>query len=89
MFLDEEDLTFARTRMDSDGVQEARGPQRMTHEALDSGTAETGGLVASLTAEGREVRPEGIEPSTNGLRVRCSTWLSYGRLERFTTPCDA
>jgi hypothetical protein len=27
------------------------------------------------------VRPEGFEPSTNGLKVRCSTRLSYGRID--------
>ena len=26
------------------------------------------------------VRPEGFEPSANGLKVRCSTRLSYGRM---------
>lgn len=26
-----------------------------------------------------KVRQGGIEPPTNGLRVRCSTWLSYWR----------
>ncbi len=29
--------------------------------------------------EGKVVRPVGFEPTTRGLRVRCSTWLNYGR----------
>lgn len=28
--------------------------------------------------EGKEVVPEGLEPPTNGLEIRCSIQLSYG-----------
>ena len=38
-----------------------------------------GGLADRLTPPPGMARPEGFEPSTCGLKVRCSTGLSYGR----------
>lgn len=35
-----------------------------------------------LSRGGKMVRPQGIEPRTNGLRIHCSTGLSYGREDK-------
>src|SRR5579871_3472639 len=36
--------------------------------------------IISRTCSSEEVRPEGFEPPTDGLEIRCSILLSYGRM---------
>ena len=40
---------------------------------------EPSGFQLCFTYEKRGARPEGLEPSTYGLEIRCSIRLSYGR----------
>jgi hypothetical protein len=40
------------------------------------------GMACLRVLSSRVVRPEGLEPPTGGLEIRCSILLSYGRRRR-------